>query len=44
MIFCRIYGLEEFRKKRKEGNGFINTVLKESKLVLLGNPDELCEL
>jgi predicted nucleotidyltransferase len=37
-----IYGLEEFRK-RKEGNGFINRVLKESKLVLLGNPDELCE-
>lgn len=38
-----IYGLEEFRKKKKEGNGFINTVLKESKSVLLGNPDELCE-
>jgi predicted nucleotidyltransferase len=38
-----IYGLEEFRKKRKEGNAFITTVLKESKLVLLGNPDELCE-
>lgn len=38
-----IYGLEEFRKKRKEGNTFITTVLKESKLVLLGNPDELCE-
>ena len=38
-----IYGLEEFRKKRKEGNAFINTVLKETKVVLLGNPDELCE-
>jgi predicted nucleotidyltransferase len=38
-----IYGLEEFRKKRKEGNAFINTVLKKSKLVLWGNPDELCE-
>lgn len=38
-----IHGLEEFRKKRKEGNAFITTVLKESKLVLLGNPDELCE-
>ena len=36
-----IYGPEEFRKKKKEGDGFINTVLKESKLVLLGNPDEL---
>ena len=35
-----ISGLEEFRKKKKEGNGFINSVLKESKLVLLGNPDE----
>jgi predicted nucleotidyltransferase len=35
-----IYGLEDFRKKKKEGDGFINTVLKESKLVLLGNPDE----
>ena len=36
-----IYGLDEFRKKRKEGDGFINTVLKETKLVPLGNPDEL---
>jgi len=36
-----IYGLEEFRKKKKEGDGFINTVLKEPKLVLLGNPDEV---
>jgi predicted nucleotidyltransferase len=38
-----MYKLEELRKKRKERNAFINTVLKESKLVLLGNPDELCE-
>jgi predicted nucleotidyltransferase len=37
-----ICGLEEFRKKRREGNAAINTVLKGSKLVLLGNPDELC--
>ena len=36
-----IYGLEEFRKNKKEGDGFINTVLKEPKLVLLGNPDEV---
>ena len=36
-----IYGLDELRKKRKEGDGFINTVLKETKLVPLGNPDEL---
>jgi len=38
-----IDGVEEFRKKKKEGNGFINGVLKESTLVLLGNPDDLCE-
>jgi hypothetical protein len=38
-----MYKLEEFRKKRKEGNAFITNVLKESKVVLLGNPDELCE-
>ena len=38
-----LYGLEEFGKKRKEGNAVINTVFKGSKLVLLGNPDELCE-
>ena len=38
-----MYGLEEFGKKRREGNAFINTVLKESKVVLLGNPDELFE-
>ncbi len=37
-----IFRVEELRKK-KEVNGFINSVLKESKLVLLGNPDELCE-
>jgi predicted nucleotidyltransferase len=30
-----MYKLEEFRKKRKEGNGFLT--------ILLGNPDELCE-
>lgn len=38
-----IYGIEEFGKRRKETDEFVNTVLKESKLVLLGNPDELCE-
>jgi hypothetical protein len=38
-----IYGIEEFGKKRKEADGFVNTVLKGSKLVLRGNPDELCE-
>ena len=38
-----MYRLEEFGKKRREGNAFINTVLKESKVVLLGNPDELSE-
>jgi predicted nucleotidyltransferase len=37
------YGLEEFGTKRREGDRFINSVLKGSKLVLLGNPDELCE-
>jgi len=36
-----MYRLEEFRKKRKEENAFITNVLKESKVVLLGNPDEL---
>jgi predicted nucleotidyltransferase len=38
-----ICGLEELGKKRKEGNAVINTVFKGSKLVLLGNPDELWE-
>ena len=38
-----IYGLEEFRRKKKQGNQFVNTLMEESKLVLLGNPDELCE-
>jgi DNA-binding transcriptional ArsR family regulator len=38
-----MYKFEEFRKKRKEGNAFINTVLKEPKVVLLGDPDELRE-
>jgi predicted nucleotidyltransferase len=38
-----ICGFEEFRKKRKEGNAVINTVFKGSKLVLLGDPDELWE-
>ena len=42
-INCTIYGVEEFRKKSKQGNQFINTVLKESKLVLVGNPDEFWE-
>ena len=37
-----VYGIEEFGKERKEAGGYVNTVLKESKLVLLGNPDELC--
>ena len=38
-----IKGVEEFRKKRKQANGLINGVLKKSTLVLLGNPDGLCE-
>jgi len=38
-----MYRLEEFRKKRREGNAFITKVVKESKVVLLGNFDELCE-
>jgi DNA-binding transcriptional ArsR family regulator len=38
-----MYRFEEFGKKRREGNAFINTVLKESKVVLVGNPDELFE-
>lgn len=42
-INCTIYGLEEFGKKKKQGNQFVNTLMKESKLVLLGDPDELCE-
>jgi len=36
-----IYSSEEFLRKRKEGDSFINTVLSDSKIFLKGNDSEL---
>ena len=36
-----IYGKEDFKKKKEEGNPFILDILKEKKIFLIGNENEL---
>lgn len=36
-----IYGKEDFKKKKKEGNSFILDILKEKKIFLIGDENGL---
>ena len=39
-----ILSIDEFKKRKKEGDHFLSTVLKSPRLFIIGNEDELTEV